>query len=67
MKKKLRRTMKKKPRLTKEITVKIVPFGPDKEMIDSITNLLPKHPLVQKYLKGTRNRMLSFEILDSDS
>lgn len=67
MKKKSSRTMKKKPSGTKDIIVKIVPFGPDKETIDSITSWLPNHSVVQKYLKGTRNRMLSFEILDSHS
>ncbi|MGA9769060.1 MAG: hypothetical protein WBV94_08470 [Blastocatellia bacterium] len=44
--------------------IKISLWGPTQETIDATKLRLPKHPAVRAYLKGTRFRLISFELLD---
>src|SRR5882724_5710668 len=49
-----------------ELKLKIEPRGPDAERIESVSRALADHPLVREYLGRTRNRLLSFEFLESE-
>ena len=44
--------------------IRITPWGPTQEMIDSVKASLPKHPALWPYLKGAQFRLISFELLD---
>src|ERR1041385_9161259 len=44
--------------------IKITPWGPSQETVDAAKANLPRHPAVQSYLKGTKSRLISFELLD---
>lgn len=48
------------------LTVTVTPFGPDQATIDATKTRLMNHSSVKAYLKGTRNRILSFELLDTE-
>lgn len=48
------------------LMVRVVPFGPTQAMIDTTSSDLLKRPQVQAYLKGARNRLLAFELLEPD-
>jgi hypothetical protein len=47
--------------------IKITPWGPDQSTIDETKSNLLKHPSLQRYLKGARHRMLSFDFVESDT
>lgn len=61
-----------KPRRTKaaatddELKLKIEPRGPDQKRIDQVARALADHPSVQEFLAKTRNRMLSFELVEPE-
>src|SRR5262249_42007558 len=44
--------------------IKITPWGPSQESIDAAKAGLIERPAVKAYLKGTRFRLISFELLD---
>ncbi len=44
--------------------IRITPWGPTQEMIDKVKESLPQRPAVRAYLKGTKFRLISFELLD---
>jgi hypothetical protein len=48
------------------LTVTVVPVGPDQATIDATKASLLNNDSVRATLKGTRNRILSFELLDTD-
>ena len=45
-------------------TITVTPWGPSQESIDNVKANLPQHPAVQAYLRGTRFRLVSFELVD---
>lgn len=47
--------------------ISVVPWGPTQEAIDTVKNGLAAKPAVQKYLRGTRHRLLHFGLIESDS
>jgi hypothetical protein len=47
--------------------IKVTPWGPDQAAIDETKSSLLKHSSLQRYLKGARYRMLSFDFIESDS
>src|SRR5437660_10681764 len=49
-----------------ELKLKIEPRGPDQNRIDRVARALADHPSVQKFLGKTRNRMLSFELIEPE-
>ena len=46
--------------------VEVTPWGPTQEMLDAAAARLAEQPQVQDYLKGTRNRLLSFDLIVED-
>ena len=48
----------------KGLTVAFEPRGPKQEVIDSIAQAVQQHASVQRFLKGTRNRLLSVDLLE---
>ena len=48
------------------LTVTVVPVGPDQATIDATKMNLLNHESVRAYLKGTRIRILSFDMLDTE-
>lgn len=46
--------------------VEVKPWGPTQEMLDAAAARLVEQPQVQSYLKGTRNRLLSFGLIVED-
>jgi hypothetical protein len=48
------------------LKVTVVPYGPSQETIDAKKASLLNHPSVKSYLKGTRVRVLSFELIDDN-
>jgi hypothetical protein len=49
------------------IEIHVTPYGPTQAEIDTATAAAAHHPEVQKYLSGTVNRLLSFEMLEADT
>jgi hypothetical protein len=49
-----------------ELKLKIEPRGPDQARIDRVARVLADHPSVQEFLGKTRNRMLSFELVEPE-
>jgi hypothetical protein len=49
------------------LVLNVITLGPSQKIIDSVSSKLINHPSVQKYLKGTKYRMLSFELVEKDS
>src|SRR5215210_3421578 len=47
-----------------DLRIEIERFGPGPETIDEVSEAALKHRSVQKYLKGTRHRLLSVRLLD---
>ncbi len=45
-------------------TITVTPWGPDQQTIDAARARVVRHPAVAKYLRGTLNRMLSFEFIE---
>ena len=50
-----------------ELGVEIVASDRSPEVIEALPERFLKHILVQRYLKGTKHRLLSVELVDSDS
>ena len=50
-----------------ELKLKIEPRGPDQSRIDGVARALANHPSVQEFLGKTRNRMLSFELIEPEA
>ena len=48
----------------KGLTVTFEPRGPQQQVIDSIAQAVQQHASVQRFLKGTRNRLLSVDLLE---
>lgn len=48
-------------------TITVTPWGPDQQASDAARARAVSHPAVAKYLRGTLNRMLSFEFIDNDT
>jgi hypothetical protein len=49
------------------LKVTVVPYGPDQAAIDAKKTSLLNHPSVKFYLKGTRKRVLSLELIDDNA
>ena len=47
-----------------DVQINIEPVGPGPEVIDEVSQALSEHPSVQEHLDGTRNRLLSIELLN---
>jgi Copper amine oxidase, enzyme domain len=50
-----------------ELSMKLEPFGPTPQAVRELVRGLPRRPDVQAQLKGTRNRMLSFRLLEPET
>ncbi|HKP87854.1 MAG TPA: hypothetical protein VJZ26_17260, partial [Blastocatellia bacterium] len=48
-------------------SITVTPWGPDQATIDAAKERVMSNAMVQKYLRGTRNRMLSFDFIENDS
>lgn len=48
------------------VKIKVIPFGPTQSEVDAAAQIVMRHADVQKFLQGTTNRLLSFELLDND-
>ncbi len=57
--------VKKNASAQQPLIVTITPVGPDQAAIDAKRASLLSHPAVQPYLKGTRNKVIFFELLDN--
>jgi hypothetical protein len=51
---------------TAKMKVEVKPWGPTQEMLDTAAAKLADHPQVQIYLKGTRHRLLSVDLIIND-
>jgi hypothetical protein len=49
------------------LVVTVSPSGPSQATVDATKKRLMIYPSVKTYVKGTRNRILSFEMLDNDA
>ncbi len=47
--------------------ITVTPWGPDQETIDAAKLRIAANPKVQAYLRGTINRLLSFDYIDNDT
>ena len=50
-----------------ELKLKIEPRGPDPARIERVSRALAEHPSVRGFLGKTRNRMLSFELVEPEA
>jgi hypothetical protein len=50
-----------------ELKLKIEPRGPDPARIERVSRALSEHPSVREFLGKTRNRMLSFELIEPEA
>ncbi len=50
----------------KPMKVEVTRWGPTQEMLDAAAARLARQTQVRRYLKGTRNRMLSLELIQED-
>src|SRR5690349_18491055 len=70
MKKKVRKTAQPRKAAAgatqDELKLKIEPRGPDQSRIDRVSRALTDHPSVREFLAKTRNRMLSFELVEPE-
>ncbi len=48
-------------------SITITPWGPDQAAVDAAKERVMRNTAVQKLLRGTRNRMLSFDFIDNDT
>jgi Cu2+-containing amine oxidase len=55
-----------KKRSSNELALKVIPFGPNEQQLNTLSNRLMKHSLVRRYLDKTRHRLLYCELKDSD-
>src|SRR5262245_26421267 len=46
-----------------ETTVRVTPWGPTQEMMDSAKAKLVSHPEMRRFLRLSRNRLVSFELV----
>src|ERR1700730_14116281 len=53
------------PPTMQPLVVTVTPWGPDQNAIDAARAMVVSHPSVRRYLDGTRNRLLSLQLLDS--
>ncbi|MCI0490848.1 MAG: hypothetical protein L0229_30010 [Blastocatellia bacterium] len=53
------------PSVQSTLKVSVTPWGPDQATIDATKSRLLKDPSVTNYLSGTKHRLLSFELLES--
>ncbi|WP_139488935.1 hypothetical protein [Brevibacillus dissolubilis] len=51
---------------TTGLSVQLEPVGPNEETFQKLLRTINNHPLVQKYLRGTRHLLLSFDWLDEE-
>lgn len=49
------------------VSIKVIPVGITQEENDRSASAITQNPQVQKYLKGTRSRLLSFELIEPDA
>jgi hypothetical protein len=49
------------------LRIQVVQRGPDQSAVSAVRDSLLNHPNVKKYLKGARNRILSFELIDEEN
>jgi hypothetical protein len=57
---------KNQSKSSEPLKITIVPYGPSQETIDAKKVSLLNNPSVKSYLKGTRVRVLSFELMDDN-
>jgi hypothetical protein len=57
---------KSQAKSSEPLKVTVVPYGPTQETIDAKKTSLLNNPSVKTYLKGTRVRVLSFELMDDN-
>lgn len=55
-----------KPGSQEPTKIRVIPYGPTQVELDAASILVTRHSDVQKFLQGTTNRLLSFELLDND-
>lgn len=55
------------PASQEPVQIRVVTIGPTQTEIDEARNVVSRHQDVQKYLAGTTNRLLSFEVLEPDN
>jgi hypothetical protein len=51
----------------KKVTINVTPVGPSQEEIDRVSAVVTRNTAVQKYLQGTRSRLLSFKFIEPDA
>ncbi|MGH9967456.1 MAG: hypothetical protein ACREBG_06440 [Pyrinomonadaceae bacterium] len=51
---------------SEQLKVQVTPWGPTQDMLDKASARLTKHSQLLRYLKGTRSRMLSFDLVWED-
>lgn len=56
-----------KTRAQARLRIKVVPVGPTEEAMSVVKDAIPSRAAVQKYLRGTRNRLLHFGLLETDA
>src|ERR1043166_4879104 len=49
-----------------ELKLKIEPRGPELARIERVSRALAEHPSVREFLGKTRNRLLSFELIEPE-
>jgi len=50
-----------------QLQITVAPWGPTQETIDAVKSSVAARPALQKFLRGTRNRLLHFGLIESDS
>jgi hypothetical protein len=60
-------TTELKPGAQAKLRINVVPVGPTEEAMSIVKNEIPNRAAVQKYLRGTSNRMLHFGLLETDA
>lgn len=56
-----------KNRAQPKLRINVVPVGPTEEAMSVVKDSIPTRAPVQKYLRGTRNRLLHFGLLETDA
>ena len=56
-----------KTRAQAQLRINVVPVGPTEEAMAAVRNEIPARAAVQKYLRGTNSRLLSFGLLETDA
>src|SRR6266850_4006684 len=47
--------------------IKVIPYGPTQAELDATKSAATRHPDVVKFLQGTRNRLISFQLIEPDN